>query len=141
MYADNHRKLIAITNRQYSVPHRQNAVLHATVGLVKLVGIDAFELLDYDNDELGVRAQISLFPNVGLTAKNGSQLLNTYLKASEANIACNIFCESMLGASAEEQVRQMREATLETLKPMAVVLFGEADVLHPLTKKFSVLKD
>lgn len=141
MYADNHRKLIAITNRQYSVPHRQNAVLHATVGLVKLVGIDAFELLDYDNDELGVWAQISLFPNVGLAAKNGSQLLNTYRHASEANIACNIFCESMLGTSADEQVRQTREATLETLKPMALVLFGEANALHPLTKKFSVIKE
>ena len=141
MYADNHRKLVAITNRQYAIPQRQNAVLHATVGLIKLVGIDAFELLDYDNDELDVRAQISLFPNVGLAAKNGSQLLATYRQASEARIACNIFCESMLGASADEQVRQTREATLETLKPMAVVLFGDAEVLQALTKKYSVLKE
>lgn len=141
MYADNHRKLVAISNRQYTVPQLQNAVLHATIGLVKLVGIDAFQLLNYDNDELGVHAQISLFPNVGLAAKNGSQLLNTYRQANDANIACNIFCESMLGASADEQVRQTKEATLENLKPMVVVLFGEADVLHPLTKKFSVLKE
>jgi hypothetical protein len=141
MYAENHRKLVAITNRQYAVPQRQNAVLHATVGLIKFVGIEAFELLNYDNDDLDIQAQISLFPNVGLTAKNGSQLLNTYRQASEANIACNIFAESMLGASADDQIRQTREATLETLKPMAVVLFGDADALHPLTKKFSVLKD
>jgi hypothetical protein len=141
MYADNHRKLVAITNRQYAIPQRQNAVLHATVGLIKLVGIDAFELLDYDNAELDVRAQISLFPNVGLSAKNGSQLLATYRQASEASIACNIFCESMLGTSADEQVRQTREATLETLRPMAVVLFGDAEVLQGLTKKYSVLKE
>lgn len=141
MYADNHRKIVAITNRRYSVPQRQNAIIHATVGLIKLAGIDEFELLDYDNDELDVQAQISLFPNVGLAARNGNQLLNTYRQASDANIICNIFCESMLGASAAEQVRQTREATLETLKPMAVALFGEADILHPLTKKFSLLKD
>lgn len=47
----------------------------------------------------------------------------------------------MLGASANDQVRQTREATLETLKPIAVVLFGDAEVLHALTKKYSVLKE
>lgn len=141
MYVDNHHKLIAITHRGYTVAQRQNAVLHAAVGLVELVGVEALQLLSYENEALGIHAQISLFPNIGLAAKNGNQLLNTYRQAMEANVACNIFCESMLGASAEDQMRQTREATPETLKPMALALFGDAETLQPLTKKFSVLKD
>lgn len=141
MYADNHKKIFAITNKQYSIALRQNAVLHATVGLIKLVGIEDLEILHYENKSLSVNALISLFPNVGLTSKNGNQLLNTYYQALEANIACNIFCESMLGASAKEQIRQTAEATADTLKPIAVVLFGDSNTLKPITKKFSVLKE
>ena len=141
MYSDNHRKLVAITNPKYSFPQRQNAVIHATVGLVSFVGIEAFETLPYLNEDLQIDAQISLYPNVCLTAKNGSQLLASYHQANSACIACNIFTESMLGGSAAEQIQKTRDATVETIGPIALVLFGNSEALTPITKRFSVLKD
>lgn len=140
MYADNQKKLAVIMNGKYPIPQLQNGAFHAVLGLTALVGTTAFELLNYDNDSLGIEAQISRFPNIVLSAKNGNQILKTYEEAKRLGLACNIFSGSMLGSSAEEQMQQTREATADTLNPMVVVLFGEQEDLQPLTKKFSLFK-
>lgn len=141
MYTDNNKKLFAITNPRFPASIRQNAVIHAVVGLMQQIDLSELELLPYENEALSIRAKISLYPNIGLSSKNGNQLLKTYQTAQSSNILCNIFTESMLGGSAEEQQTQTSEAVAETIGPIALVLFGDTENLRPLTKKFSVLKD
>ena len=46
----------------------------------------------------------------------------------------------MLGSSAEEQLAQTLTATVETIEPMALTIFGSTEELTPITKKFSLFR-
>jgi hypothetical protein len=73
-----------------------------------------------------------------LKAKNNNQLKTLHQAVNELGIIHNVFTDSMLGASAEEQVSNTKNTAMDGLTYFSIVMFGKADVLAPLTKKFSL---
>jgi hypothetical protein len=140
MYADNARKLIIVLNAKHPLPQLLNGAFHAVAGLVPRLRADELDLLAYVNEAVGLDARISRYPNIVLTARNGGQLLRLHQAAREEGIASNLFTASMLAASADAQREQTRLATAESIEPMAIALFGEADRLQPHTKRFSLFR-
>ena len=81
---------------------------------------------------------ISYYPFIVLAPRNGNQIRTLRQSAIEQGISYTDFAETVLGESADDQLSRTA-ATLEAdLKYFALALFGSAEQLDPLTKKFSL---
>ena len=142
-YLENNKKFIAVLNKKQPLGQLLNALGHTTAGLVERiqqVEPGAADFLEYPNTQDGFEALISRYPFIVLQSKNGNQIANLRKQAVDASIPHNVFVSAMIGASAEDQLRATEEASGEGLDYMVAVLFGEAEQLDPLTKKFSLFK-
>ncbi|NEU79882.1 DUF2000 domain-containing protein [Nostoc sp. UIC 10630] len=142
MYADNQCKLIAVVNPQIESPKLMNALAHITAGLVaKTNNLDEMQFLKYEfQADWTTPSLISLYPFIILKAKNNNQLKTLHQAANEVGILHNVFTDSMLGASAIEQMDNTKNINTGDLTYFCVVLFGASDQLAALTRKFSLFK-
>ena len=142
MYTDNQSKFIAVLNPKIETSKLMNGFGHITAGIVaKCQQIDELQFLNYEfAGNWASPAAIGLYPFIILSAKNNNQLKTLHQAANEANILHNAFTDSMLGASAAEQMQNTKNANPDDLTYFGIVLFGTADELTPLTRKFSLFK-
>lgn len=143
MYADNEFKVIAVVNDKIEIPKLMNAVGHTTAGLMAKANNDPnMEFLKYEfSANFAESSLIALSPYIILKAKNNNQLKTLHLAVNEKGILHNVFTDSMLGASAEEQIAQTKNTPADDLTYFCIVLFGKyEEELKPLTKKFSLFR-
>ncbi|MBT3066615.1 DUF2000 family protein [Rhodoferax sp. U11-2br] len=82
------------------------------------------------------------YPFIILDAKNSNQLQTLVADVIEkSSVSCNVFTTSMIGTSAETQIKETLEAVGEGLNFVVVVIFGSRADVEPLTKKFSLSKE
>ncbi|MGH8477467.1 MAG: DUF2000 domain-containing protein [Methylococcales bacterium] len=143
MYADNHKKFVAVLNRKHPASILMNALGHMTAGLIACSTDPAkeYNFLDYNNADAGLQAKISHYPYIVLTANNSNQIRTTLAKAAELGLQHNAFVTAMLGQSAQQQIKQTRDAKPDELDYVALVLFGDADRIDALTRRFSLYKN
>lgn len=143
MYANNEFKFIAVVNDKIEIPKLMNALGHTTAGLMSKAN-DSFgmEFLKYKfSGEFVQPSLIALCPYIILKAKNNNQLKTLHLAVNEKAILHNVFTDTMLGASAEEQITQTKNTKVDDLTYFCIILFGKYEEdLKPLTKKFSLFK-
>ena len=140
-YLQNDKKFVAVLNRRHTVARVLNGLCHATAGLAaKVIDQEEADFLPYVNDADAFQAFISRYPFIVLEAKNGNQLATLRKAAVDNDLPVNVFISAMIGRSAEEQIANTKAAAGDALDYMAVVLFGDAAVVDPLTKKFSLFK-
>jgi hypothetical protein len=141
LYADNEAKFVAILNRKITVPRLMNALGHSTAGLISLCpDTETMKFLRYEDADGGAHPAISHFPFIVLEAKNGNQIRTLRQTVIEQGILFNDFADKMLGGSAEEQLQNTRNTKESDLEYFAIVLFGPAEVLNVLTRKFSLFR-
>ena len=138
-YAENHLKTTVLVNKRHEPGLVLNAVSHVVAGLADLVGHDRYAFLDYDFDN-GAASRLSTYPMIVLAAPNASQVLRTWAAAREHGLPCNLFTTAMLGASAQEQRAATRATPAEDQDAVALAVFGEAERIDPLTRKFSLYR-
>ena len=138
-YADNALKTTVVVNRKHEPGLVLNAVSHLVAGLVDVTGPEAYAFLDYDF-AIGAASRLSTYPVIVLAAPNSSQVLRTWQAAREHELPCNLFTTAMIGASAQEQRAATRATPVEEQDCVAVALFGEAERINPLTRRFSVYR-
>ena len=142
-YKDNDRKFVSVINRNADVGDQQNASQHAMVGLMaKLVQAGRLEdaaILEYHQHGGLPSVLLSTYPVIVLRSKNSSQL-NTLRAKAEATdgVFYNYFSTSMNAGSADEQRERTRSTPIDQQEFLAVMLFGDAEKLAPLTKKVSI---
>lgn len=141
-YTDNQFKFVAVLNKRIGLPQLLNALGHISAGLTStLPDNKLMEFLEY-NDSDGTRhPAISKFPFIILTADNGNQIRRLRAEAIDAKILYNDFTGSMIGQSAEEQLKQTRAAKELELEYFAILMFGPSEKLNVMTKRFSLFKD
>lgn len=137
-YLENHMKFVAVLNQGHPLPIILNGVCHATAGLVARIGLEAPDYLPYRNEAHDFESTMSRFPFIVLRSKNSGHLAKLTRATAAAGVECNVFVSPMLGSSAEEQIRNTLSTPGEDLEYIAVVLFGKADTIDPLTKRFSL---
>jgi hypothetical protein len=139
-YNDNQSKFVAIMNPKIEMPKLMNALGHITAGLIpKVKDVETMQFLRYPfHDEGMAPAVLSQFPFIILKAKNGNQLKTLHQTLQQTEIPHNVFTETMLGNSADQQQSQTLNTPIDELNYFCVVLFGDSEVLAPLTKKFSI---
>jgi hypothetical protein len=141
MYADNDYKFVVVLNEKIEVPKLMNALGHMTAGLVGSCNdIPSMKFLHYvDGDETS-HPSISHYPFIVLSAANGNQIRTLRKNAIEANILYTDFVDTMLGFSANDQLQKTYNTLEKDLVYFGIALFGKAEVLNLLTKKFSLFK-
>jgi Protein of unknown function (DUF2000) len=140
MYADNDQKFIAILNPKIPIPQLMNGLGHMTTGLMALATDSNqmnFQEYQFNSDRL-TPAKISLYPFIILKSKNSNQLKTLHETVSDLGILHNVFANSMLGASAIEQLEATKSTKSEDLIYFGITLFGDSQKLAELTRKFSL---
>lgn len=138
LYADNQWKFVIVMNKKAGAAQLMNAVAHLALGMSRRELPEAGSwYYDYTGPDDRSYAMISHWPVIVLKG-NGNQLKTLYEQARELGLSCQTFVDAMLGASAEEQMRQTRERPADSVEVLAVMLFGDSETLRGLTKKFSL---
>lgn len=140
MYANNTKKFTAVLNKRHPMGLQFNALGHLAAGLVGRVGDECPEFLEYKAPEEGFVSLISTYPVIILGADNNNQMRRLCAAIIGSGLPYNIFTTSMVGQSAAEQVAATAAAPSDTLEYVGMIVFGAADVIDPLTKRFSILK-
>lgn len=142
MYADNQHKFVAVVNPKIEIPKLMNGLGHITAGLMAQANNqEEMQFLKYEfQADWTTPSLISLYPYIVLKAKNSNQLRTLHQAANEAGILHNVFTDSMLGASAIEQMTNTKNTHTKDLNYFCVALFGASDRLTTLTRKFSLFK-
>lgn len=139
LYADNSHKFVAVLNKKAELPRLVNALGHLSAGLTAHHGnSDEMRFLNYKDANGGMHPGISHYPFIVLAARNGNQIRTLRQAAIEDGISCCDFVDTMLGESAEDQLHRTLATPEEDLTYLAITLFGSADQLDPLTRKFSL---
>lgn len=141
MYSDNDRKFVVVLNEKIEMPRLMNALGHMTAGLVgHQNGHGDFAWLRYQDADGGVHPAISRYPFIILAAKNSNQIRTLRQAAIDQGLGYNDFVHTMLGSSAEDQMEKTRGTPESALEYFGICLFGPAEPLAPLTRKFSLFK-
>ena len=141
MYADNDFKFVAILNKKMDPPQLMNALGHMAVGLTSLCdNLEDMRFHSYYDADGGVHPAISHFPFIVLIADNSNKIRTARNAAINANIMHTDFTTTMLGASAEDQLQQTRDNKEIDLEYVGLCLFGPAELLNEITRKFSLYR-
>jgi hypothetical protein len=140
-YKDNLFKQIAVLNSKIDTPQLMNCLGHTMAGLSAKSRKEDMQFLQYEFEaDWTTPSLISLYPLIILSAKNNNQLKTLHRAASEEGILHNVFTDTMLRASASEQMQATKNTGTDELTYFGVALFGEAEQLALLTRKFSLFK-
>lgn len=141
MYLDNSKKFVAVLNKKHPISTLMNALGHISSGLSGgNEHADDMKFLRYQNEAIALDSRISEYPFIVLSAKNNNQINTLRGALDEQGILHNAFVNTMLGASAKDQIDSTAEAGEEDIDFIAIALFGSANEIDPLTKKFSLFK-
>jgi hypothetical protein len=135
------KKFTVIVNEKSSVPTQINAVGHLCLGVGSLFGNNAAQMRTFTDKDGAFVATLTDYPLIILSARNAEHLRNAHQLAVVANVHCSVFVECMRTADPDEQERNIGDTSIGSHEYIAVLLFGSADELKPLTKKFSLLRE
>ena len=134
-------KFVAVLNKKVPAGNAMNALAHATAGLVGMqADMAAMRFGDYFDKDGGVHASISDNPFIILQADNSNKLRTLRQALVEAGVSFTDFTSTMTVGTYIEQQERTKATPEAELEYWAVVMFGEAEVLAPITKKFSLLR-
>ena len=139
LYADNQFKWVAVLNRKAPLPTLLNALGHLAVGMQALpLSEEAKQFHNYGGADGNPFAAISHWPVIVLQGNNSNQLRTLRSAAAASGLACQTFVDTMLGSSAADQIEKTKTTDDEKIEYIAVMLFGPAEALQALTRKFSL---
>lgn len=132
------KKFIAVLNESFEVNKLMIALGHIASGLAGMNNADNhmnfISYFDVDNSEF---PNISQYPFIVLKGKHG-RIKSFREELVIKNLPYSCFLDTMLSGGSELQQKNTREKSLDEIKILAIVTFGDKDTLEPLTKKFSL---
>jgi len=134
--------VVVVLNDKIDVGRLMNACAHLAMGFGASRGSaqrSELLLLDYKDASGDSHSHISGLSLIVLRA-NSNQLRVLRQKAREANITCIDFLSSMTEGSYRDQLERTRCTEPENLDYFGVLLFGAAEQLRPITRKYSLFR-
>lgn len=134
------KRFVAVLSKKMDIGRAFNVLGHLSVGLSDSLKEDDGCYVDYIDMDGGIHPHLSHYPFIVLKADNSNKIRGVREEAMSRGIAFTDFTHTMIeGGSVVQQsvTKSTRESDLEYL---GICLFGNADVLRELTKKFSLYK-
>ncbi len=133
------KKFVVIVDRNYESPLLMNAVGHLALGMGDMLESSEGKysiFSDADNVEV---SYLTDYPLIVLGAKSSDKLFSTHMKAIEVGVVHNVYYDIMFSGSVEQQLHCINEDKSSCQKYVAIMLFGDSELLDPLTKRISLL--
>lgn len=134
-------KFVAVLNKKIESGKLMNALGHMAAGLVgKYPDVAQLRFADYQDKDGGVHSSISDNPFIILAADNSNKIRTLRQALIENNIQFTDFTSTMTVGTYAEQQERTRNTPEAELEYYGICMFGSADELRELTKKFSLWK-
>lgn len=139
MADDLQNKFIAVMNKKVPVGTLMNALGHMAAGLVgSYPNIVEMRFDSYIDQNGGDHKSISDHPFIILSADNGNQIRTLRNALKEAGVHFVDFTDTMTVGTYAEQKERTKNTPEEQLEYYGICMFGDKNILAPLTKKFSL---
>lgn len=129
-----------MVNTEFPAPLLMNAIGHVALGLLGARDPSRWNLLDYPSPAFDVDSHISEYPVVILRSKRSAPLEKLVRQLKDFGIDHNVFIDSMVGRTADEQRQATLDASPGKDRISCVALFGDEEAIRPLIRSFSVYK-
>ncbi|WP_395748838.1 DUF2000 domain-containing protein [Prosthecobacter sp.] len=140
-YQKTDKKFVAIINRKKPLHEILNALAHTSAGITSVISDpESTCFLNYMDGDGGSHPAISHHPFVILQADNSNQVRKARNAALELGLKVNSFVGQMFGVSAEDQLQKTAAAKGEDIDYVLAVLFGDAETMQQVTKKYSLFR-
>lgn len=141
-YIPTTHKFVAVLNKKVPSGNLMNALAHATAGLSSsYTAIDEMRFGSYVDKDGNEHKSISDNPYIILRADNSNKIRSLRNALVEAGIHFTDFTNTMTVGTYAEQKERTANTPEEELEYYAICMFGEAEKLSELTKKFSLWRD
>lgn len=132
-------KFVAVLNEKVPIGALMNALAHMAAGLVgSHMNTSEMRFDNYADADGGIHPSISDHPFIILGAENSNQIRTLREVAIEAKIHFTDFTSTMTVGAYREQKERTRSTSEANLEYYGMCMFGPAQVLSVLTKKFSL---
>ena len=135
------KKFVAVLNKRIPIPRLMNALGHMSAGLsVSHSNISEMRFDDYVDKDGGYHKSISDNGFIILEANNSNQIRSLRRECIDKNIHFVDFTDTMTIGTYAEQLERTKNTPEGDLEYFGITMFGEKELLNPLTKKFSLWK-
>ncbi|MDO8649237.1 MAG: DUF2000 domain-containing protein [Candidatus Peregrinibacteria bacterium] len=135
------KRFVAVLNKKIEAGKLMNALGHMTAGFAaNYPNIEELGFLQYQDKDGGVHPNISHYPFIVLQADNGNQIRALRNELQTRGIPFIDFTSTMTVGTSAEQVERTQATPEAELEYWGICTFGSAEVLKPLTKKFSMFR-
>lgn len=132
-------KFVAVLNKKIAVGSLMNALGHMAAGLVGgYQNIPEMRFDSYFDKNDGEHKSISDHPFIILSADNSNQIRNLRNELKLANIHFVDFTSTMTVGTYIDQKARTKETPEMDLEYFGICMFGNANAIKNLTKKFSL---
>ncbi len=135
-------KFVALLNKTLEPGVALNALGHMALGLSAALASEqreAMQLLEFVDGDGQSHSHISALSLIVLRGTSGNvRALRD--AARRAGLPCVDFTKTMTGGTYTEQLERTRTTAAADLEYYGVMVFGEAEELNPITKKYSLYR-
>ena len=135
-------KMVAVLNKTLEPGTAMNAVAHMGVGLAASASEELREKMSFidfpDQNEI-VHSSISALSLIVLRGTS-NEIRKIRDKVRESNLHFVDFIETMTGDTYKEQLEKTRAVAYSDLNFYGIMIFGEKEVIDPITKRQSLWK-
>ena len=132
-------RIVAVMNKSVDPGKAMNALAHIVLGLGAQLNGESVHLVDYRDADGNIYGNISKMPFVILEA-NSNKIRNLREQANANHIQQVSFTDAMTVGTWQEQLSRSEQTKADDLVFYGIVLFGDAQKVTELTKKFSLWK-
>ncbi|HUB94017.1 MAG TPA: DUF2000 domain-containing protein [Verrucomicrobiae bacterium] len=141
-YVPTTHKFVAVLNKKIPSGNLMNALAHATAGLAASYAMpEEMRFGSYVDKDGNEHRSISDNPYIILRADNSNKIRILRDALVTASIHFTDFTNTMTVGTYAEQKERTASTPEEELEYYAICMFGEAEKLSELTKKFSLWRD
>jgi len=133
-------KFVAVLNEKYTAEQLLSALGHCAAGLAaNRKPAEEMDFVVYEDASGEKYPNISSQPFIVLGGKP-SHLKKFRSQLEEEGIQYACYLDTMISGGSEAQVEATKLRATDELDILAIATFGPAEVLNPLTKRFSLWK-
>lgn len=138
-YIPTTHKFVAVLNKKIPVGNLMNALGHITAGLAaSYPKPEEMRFDNYEDADGNAHANISDNPFIVLQADNSNKIRTLRQTLLDAHIHFVDFTSTMTVGNYAEQQERTKQTPEAELEYWGIVMFGKAEDLQALTKKFSL---
>lgn len=136
---DLQNKFVAVLNNKIPIGQLMNALGHMATGLSgSHPEIAAMRFDNYIDANGGEHKSISDYPFIIVQADNSNQLRTLRNELISTNVHFVDFTNTMTVGTFIEQKEKTKQTQENELEYFGVCMFGDKNIINPLTKKFSL---